>query len=61
MNTDEMCKLIVVDGKHLVTDPNGNILSHQFKTVVVQDIDEAYKGIALIRLTMWVKLEDTKK
>jgi len=58
MNEEKMCKMIIKDGKHLVTDPDGNILPKQASTFVHQDTDMAHNGWAYVRVTLFVKLDE---
>ena len=58
---DRFCRVIIRDGKHYITLPDGQEIPGLFLTRITQDIDQSkYRmGHALIKLHVYFE-EDTK-
>ena len=57
---NEYCVLKVENGVYFLYTPKGEKIPFQKNMVVVQNLDTAHNGMAWMRCTLLVKLEDTK-
>jgi hypothetical protein len=59
MEKVKFCKMVVMNGKHLVQMPDGKIIPHQVKTKVIQDCENG--KMAKVKVTLHCTLEESKE
>jgi len=60
MTEENICVLKVIDGVHFLFMPDGTKIPKQKSNIVVQNLKDAEEKYAWCRVTLLVKLEDSK-